>query len=141
MISLGHTVMFVLGIFLVVSHVKVKSRTWKSRHYWLLLIAKDLLCVSEVSERCSSSFLRFKLLSRTVDWSQNPGGNLRGKCSKLGNKLVMTRVSVQGVKSLSGHFACLCREFEIYEVKKIITTENCLVSGLNRFSKHCLVPG
>ena len=27
------------------------------------------------------------------------------------------RVSVQGVKSLGGHFACLCRGFEIYEVK------------------------
>ena len=32
----------------------------------------------------------------------------------------MSRVSVQGVKSLGGHFACLCREFEIYEVKKKI---------------------
>jgi hypothetical protein len=30
------------------------------------------------------------------------------------------RVSVQGVKSLGGHFACLCRGFEIYEVKKKI---------------------
>jgi hypothetical protein len=28
------------------------------------------------------------------------------------------RVSVQGVKSLGGHFACLCREFDFYEVKK-----------------------
>ena len=27
------------------------------------------------------------------------------------------RVSVQGVKSLGGHFACLCREFDFYEVK------------------------
>ena len=27
-----------------------------------------------------------------------------------------TRVSVQGVKALDGHFACLCREFEMYEV-------------------------
>ena len=27
------------------------------------------------------------------------------------------RVSVQGVKSLGGHFACLCRVFEFYEVK------------------------
>ena len=27
-------------------------------------------------------------------------------------------VSVQGVKSLGGHFACLCRGFEFYEVKK-----------------------
>ena len=26
--------------------------------------------------------------------------------------------SVQGVKSLGGHFACLCRGFEFYEVKK-----------------------
>ena len=31
-----------------------------------------------------------------------------------------SRVSVQGVKSLGGHFACLCRGFEIYEVKKKI---------------------
>ena len=30
------------------------------------------------------------------------------------------RVSVQGVKSLGGHFACLCRGFEFYEVKKNI---------------------
>ena len=28
------------------------------------------------------------------------------------------RVSVQGVKSLGGHFACLCRGFDFYEVKK-----------------------
>ena len=28
------------------------------------------------------------------------------------------RVSVQGVKSLGGHFARLCRGFEFYEVKK-----------------------
>ena len=30
------------------------------------------------------------------------------------------RVSVQGVKSLGGHFACLCWGFEFYEVKKKI---------------------
>ena len=29
------------------------------------------------------------------------------------------RVSVQGVKSLGNHFACLCREFDFYEVEKI----------------------
>ena len=34
------------------------------------------------------------------------------------NKRIQDRVSVQGVKSLGGHFECLCREFEIYEVKK-----------------------
>ena len=28
------------------------------------------------------------------------------------------RVSVQGVKSLGGHFACLCPGFEVYEVIK-----------------------
>ena len=28
------------------------------------------------------------------------------------------RVSVQGVKSLGGHFACLFRGFDFYEVKK-----------------------
>ena len=29
---------------------------------------------------------------------------------------IQGRVSVQGVKSLGGHFACLCRGFEFYEV-------------------------
>ena len=31
---------------------------------------------------------------------------------------VRSRVSVQGAKSLGGHFAYLCRGFEFYEVKK-----------------------
>ena len=31
--------------------------------------------------------------------------------------ICLGRVSVQGVKSLGGHFACLCRGFEFYEVK------------------------
>ena len=31
-----------------------------------------------------------------------------------------TRVSVQGVKSLGGHFACLCRGVDFYEVEKIL---------------------
>ena len=31
---------------------------------------------------------------------------------------VSARVSVCGVKSLGDHFACLCRGFEFYEVKK-----------------------
>ena len=28
------------------------------------------------------------------------------------------RVSIQGVKSLGGHFVCLCQGFDFYEVKK-----------------------
>ena len=32
----------------------------------------------------------------------------------------VVRVSVQGVQSLSSHFACLCRGFDFYEVKKKI---------------------
>jgi hypothetical protein len=31
---------------------------------------------------------------------------------------LLTRVSVQGVKSLGGHFACLCQGFDFNEVKK-----------------------
>ena len=31
-----------------------------------------------------------------------------------------TRVSVQGVKLIGDHFACLCREFDFYEVKNNI---------------------
>ena len=35
-------------------------------------------------------------------------------------RMQKVRVSVQGVKSLGAHFACLCREFDFYEVKKNI---------------------
>ena len=38
----------------------------------------------------------------------------------LKEKCVIPRVSVKGVKSLGGHFACLCQGFEFYEVKKKI---------------------
>ena len=31
---------------------------------------------------------------------------------------MLPRVSVQGVKSSGGHFACLCRGFDFYEKKK-----------------------
>ena len=34
------------------------------------------------------------------------------------NFTVWVRVSVQGVKLLGGHFACLCRGVDFYEVKK-----------------------
>ena len=37
---------------------------------------------------------------------------------KLFYLCITTSVSVQGVKSLGGHFACLCRDFDFYEVKK-----------------------
>ena len=38
---------------------------------------------------------------------------------KISRKLLQkVRVGVQEVKSLGGHFACLCRGFEFYEVKK-----------------------
>ena len=33
-------------------------------------------------------------------------------------RTIIISVSVQGVKSLGGHFACLCRGFKFYEVKK-----------------------
>ena len=36
------------------------------------------------------------------------------------NKSNKVRVSIQGVKSLGGHFACLCRGFDFYDGKKNI---------------------
>ena len=55
--------------------------------------------------------------------SRNLGTNSETKnteivCHKICFDLV--RVSVQGVKSLGGHFAFLCRGFEFYEVRKEI---------------------
>jgi hypothetical protein len=32
--------------------------------------------------------------------------------------MISTGVIVQGVESLGGHFATLCREFDFYEVKR-----------------------
>ena len=38
----------------------------------------------------------------------------------LETKAPALRVSIQGVKSLGGHFACLCQGFDFYEVFVII---------------------
>ena len=35
-------------------------------------------------------------------------------------RAIESRVSVQGVESLGGHFATLCRGFDFYELKKYI---------------------
>ena len=35
--------------------------------------------------------------------------------------MIESRVSVQGVESLGGHFATLCREFDFYEVKNFLS--------------------
>ena len=40
--------------------------------------------------------------------------------SLVRNKERRSRVSVQGLKSLGSYFACLCRGFDFYEVKKNI---------------------
>ena len=32
----------------------------------------------------------------------------------------ISKVSDQGIKSLGGNFTCLCREFDFYEVKKVL---------------------
>ena len=46
--------------------------------------------------------------------------NLKGKEIDEKESRRKFRVSVQGVKSLGGHFACLWREFDFYEIKKIL---------------------
>ncbi len=48
-------------------------------------------------------------------WSEEP--EIKSKQASKRER-TLCRVSVQGVKSLGGHFACLCREFDFYEVKK-----------------------
>ena len=57
----------------------------------------------------STDFI-FRQQENLVD-NQKCQAGFRPLCNKI-------RVSVQGVKSLGGHFACLCRGFEFYEVKK-----------------------
>ena len=44
--------------------------------------------------------------------------NWRSKQKTISGLRLSVRVNVQGVKSLGGHFAWLCRGFEFYEVKK-----------------------
>ena len=60
------------------------------------------------SRNCSSD------LGGPVSEDQSQRTSLRVPVSEI------SRVSVQGVRSLGGHFACLCRGFDFYEVKKNI---------------------
>ena len=43
------------------------------------------------------------------------------------------RVIVQGAKSLGGHFSCLCRGFDFYEIKKNIIFQKEKGNTLNHF--------
>ena len=65
---------------------------------------------------CAALFLCCVIYIRKNWWKMPTKNATSGKLSMLCD---IYRVSVQGVKSLGGHFACLCRGFEFYEVKKI----------------------
>ena len=53
-------------------------------------------------------------LVNSTAWTSNKLDTIQYFCASWARN----RVSVQGVKSLGGHFACLCRGFDFYEVKK-----------------------
>ena len=62
-------------------------------------------------EACLGAFI-------TCNYAETVPYQLSGKQKK--KTRAKARVSVQGVKSLGGHFACLCRRFDFYEVKRKI---------------------
>ena len=47
-----------------------------------------------------------------------------------GSRKKKGRVSVQGVESVGGHFACLCRGFEFYDVNFFFVINDYLI--------HCI---
>jgi hypothetical protein len=68
-------------------------------------------------------FMALKVKPKTLAEFSKPFDHIRAKkvikiLFFLSGLWCGLRVSVQGVKSLGGHFACLCRGFEFYEVKK-----------------------
>ena len=69
------------------------------------------------SENCSDSMSRLAIVKQPCQTEHCFLGHM---CISSGYTLICTkyRVSVQGVKSLGSHFACLWRGFEFYEVKK-----------------------
>ena len=63
-----------------------------------------------------SAFLHHFIRVFTL-WAARKGLILRAS-SASSAEISSCRVSIRGVISLGGHFACLCRAFEFYEVKK-----------------------
>ena len=49
---------------------------------------------------------------------------MMGLSKEIGTRWLV-RVSFQGVKSLGGHFACLCRGFEFYDVTSLKIGSDC----------------
>ena len=81
------------------------SNRWGSEQKWYIYVAKivfKLICCLRLLK------LNFEMSFWCLQFSQ-----IRTKTIWL-----EVRISVQGVKSLGGHLACLCRGFEFYEVKK-----------------------
>ena len=92
----------------------------KLRVNWLKN-GKPIQCSNRMSTLNDFGFVALDLkYTRTDDsgaYTCNAINEL-GEANITANLKVWTRVSVQGVKSFGGHFACLCRGFEFYKVKK-----------------------
>ena len=87
------------------------------------LTSMNFMSLNFLLYRSSNSFLReISILSNKIIFASvtSPfSSSSHFKGGLISKKSSVARVSVQGVKSLGSHCACLCRGFEFYEVRKI----------------------
>ena len=81
------------------------------------------LGLSRSGDGIETTFNAFKIPESNFLVFEATVNTCRGGCKPvrlqfLGLDCEVHRVSVQGVKSLGGHFAYLCRGFDFYEVRK-----------------------
>ena len=100
------------------SHIKIFSFNFSWVWWW-----QRLLTLSKGDKNIKTFFynLTFSVSDakiNVVSLNLNNNGLLCGGNDVSVEVCAQGRVSVRGVKSLGSHFACLCRGFEFYEVKK-----------------------
>ena len=79
-------------------------------------------CLLSLSLECSNQFHWKTEIKHSINFNPKLLYNQYKSCNELFlfSATHNIRVSVKGIKSLGCHFACWCREFDFYEVKKNI---------------------
>ena len=99
--------------------VNLISFPWEKGFF--LTISKVWCCTRKIKShfikawKLAAHNQKFNIFLLATCWLLNRTLSFALKASRISHK---PRVSVQGVKSLGSHFACLCRGFEFYEIKK-----------------------
>ena len=105
-------------------NVRVKPHSRHSAPLWFIVVPvfinENKLSLIQKFSKKSSEHLQRNLKKLRIAQKATKSKIIKRIGTFIPDYTIFNRVSVPGVKSLGVHFACLCRGFDFYEVKKLL---------------------